>query len=200
MPADPSPLQSATSRLNALHSTGPASAAGKAASACNAFRHGLRATTIQVGPEEAAALERLHASLARRWQPHDAAAEELVQTLAVLELKLARLDGLELRLTHRLDGGEPADAGLPSMATLQRYRASLQRERDAVERRLLEPPELRCTNEAEPERPAAAAPAATPPAGPPAKAHRHLNRHERRRLAAEARRTAMPLANPAAPS
>ena len=67
MPLAPTPAQSETSRLNAVHSTGPVSEAGKAASSRNAVRHGLRGAVVEATPEEQNFLAEAVASLERRW-------------------------------------------------------------------------------------------------------------------------------------
>jgi hypothetical protein len=147
MPAEPSAAQSEASRRNALRSTGPATVEGKAASSRNAVRHGLRGAIIEVLPEEQGWLAELLASLAGRWQPADAVEQGLVQSLALLELKLVRLDTVELQA---LAAGPDADGPrLPSLSTLVRYRSRLLKERWEAEHRLRTAIAQRCTNEAE---------------------------------------------------
>ncbi len=81
MPLAPTPAQSEASRLNALHSTGLVTEAGKAAASRNAVRHGLRGVVIEVTPEERDFLTGTTASLERRWKPVDAVEHNLVQAL-----------------------------------------------------------------------------------------------------------------------
>ena len=197
MPLSPTPAQSAASRLNARHSTGPVTAAGKVASARNAVRHGLRGTTIEVTPGEQDFLVDTAASLERRWQPVDAVEHNLVQALALMELKLVRLDTVEMQVLAAAIA-EPDGKRLPSLATLTRYRNRILKERREAEYRLRTAVAQRGTNEAE-----AAALAkgrdhvegrdtsaflfdalAQTRAGQP------LNREQRRRLAAVQRRAA----------
>jgi hypothetical protein len=72
MPAARTPAQIDAARRNGARSRGPASAAGKAASARNALRHGLCARTIKVLPtEDADAYARLRAALVERCAPGD---------------------------------------------------------------------------------------------------------------------------------
>ncbi len=148
MPLDPTPAQFEASRLNARHSTGPVTEAGKAASCRNAVRHGLRGTAIEVSPEERDFLVEATASLERRWKPADATEHNLVQRLALMELKLVRLDTIEMQvLAASIE--EPDGRRLPSLATLTRYRNRILKERWEAEHRLRTAIAQRCTNEAE---------------------------------------------------
>ncbi|HMR34589.1 MAG TPA: hypothetical protein PKA09_26780, partial [Geminicoccus sp.] len=146
MPLAPTPAQSEASRRNALRSTGPVTEAGKAAASRNAVRHGLRGATIDVTPDEHDLLSRTTASLERRWKPVDATEHNLVQSLALMELKLVRLDTIEMQvLAAAIE--EPDGKRLPSLNTLLRYRNL--KERWEAEYRLRTAIAQRCTNEAE---------------------------------------------------
>jgi hypothetical protein len=148
MPVDPTSAQSAASRHNASLSTGPVTAEAKAAAGRNAARHGLRGTVIEVRPEERSLLADTLASLASRWQPVDAIERGLLQTLALMELKLVRLDTIEMQvLAASIE--EPDGKRLPSLNTLVRYRSRLLKERWEAEYRLRTAISQRCTNEAE---------------------------------------------------
>jgi hypothetical protein len=162
------------------------------------IRHGRRAGGCIVQPDEADWFRSLLASLIARLKPADEVEASLVESLAVLELKLVRLDVLELRA---LAGDDGEQAGrLPSLGMLVRYRARLLKERWEIDHRLRLLAASRCTNEAEAKAvPGSAVEAwaarrlaldaererqATAGAAAP------LNRHERRRLAAGMRQVA----------
>ena len=200
MPLAPTPAQSEASRLNAVRSTGPLTEAGKAASSRNAVRHGLRGATIEVTPEEQHFLAEAVASMERRWQPGDAVEQGIVESLALMELKLVRLDTIEMQVLAAAI--EEADGKrLPSLSTLVRYRNRILKERWEAEHRLRLAIAQRGTNEAEARSQAVAGgreafvaseavsllnEARTAPERSPLP----LNREQRRRLAAVRRKAA----------
>ncbi len=137
MPLSPSALQSETSRRNGALARGPVSEAGKAASAQNALRHGLRGGGIAVRAEECHWYAGLLATHLDLYAPTNAAEESLVEQLCLVELKLHRLDLLELAALDGAAEGEPeTSARLPSLATLARYRSRIVKERWELEHRL----------------------------------------------------------------
>ena len=72
MPTTPSPAQSEASRLNGAHSTGPATADGKARSALNGVRHGLCGRTFFLLPDEDPAEFQEHEAMwLAVWSPRD---------------------------------------------------------------------------------------------------------------------------------
>ena len=71
-------------RLNAQKSTGPRTAAGKAASSKNALRHGLTAQQVVLEDEDAAMFDALRDRFLREFQPAGAMEEFLVERLAGL--------------------------------------------------------------------------------------------------------------------
>ena len=200
MPADPTAAQSEASRRNALLSTGPVTDAGKAATSRNAVRHGLCGGSIEVFPEERSFLADMTASLEARWRPADVVEQDLVQTIALISLKLVRLDAIEMQvLAASIE--EPDGKRLPSLNTLLRYRARLTKERWEAEHRLRTAIAQRCTNEAEARKQAVAEgrrgfvvseamslleESRTDPEASPLP----LNREQRRRLAAVLRKAA----------
>lgn len=196
MPTAPSSLQSEASRTNGARSQGPTTPAGKARSSRNAIRHGLRGGAFELLPHERPHAAALRLELMVRWLPIGAVELDAVEALLTLHLRKARLDALELKVLAA--ALEREAAGLPSLATLTRYRRSLERQREEAEAsltaaataRLSLPPRVAAltptTDTDEPEvgtpgptldRPAPAAAAAEPQAAP-------LNRAERRRLQA----------------
>ena len=131
-------LQIETSRRNGARSRGPKTAAGKARSARNATRHGLTArTVVLVREEERAAHAALRADLSARLRPQGALEEHWARHLLDALWRLSRLDLLEARTLETLIEGE-AGGGLPSLATLCRYRARIARDIREAEERLRE--------------------------------------------------------------
>ena len=91
--------QIAANRRNARRSTGPKSAAGKAASSANALRHGLAAARAVVLPDEDAdAYERLRQGVLADLDPAGALQEALAQRIVVLLWRLDRAARLEAEL------------------------------------------------------------------------------------------------------
>jgi hypothetical protein len=128
MPASPTQAQSDTSRLNGALSSGPASPEGKARSAANGMRHGLRAGPFQLLPgEDPAALQALFQDLLARYRPVDEAERHWVEELAFAYWRQRRADNREAVI---LDG-DSDEALLPkllSLGTLLRYRARIERD------------------------------------------------------------------------
>ena len=138
MPANPSAAQSAAARVNGARSNGPRSSEGKSRSSANATRHGLRASRLQLTEDERLFVDELRQSLAARVMPADAAERDALEALLICEVKLARLDELEMRALDLTlgDEAEARPAGLPSLSTLDRYRGRIMRERRELEKRL----------------------------------------------------------------
>jgi hypothetical protein len=177
--------------------------AGKARSALNGMRHGLFAAELQPADEAGrTSLAELRQAYERRFRPMDAAEQHWCEELARVAWRQQRLFALECAVLDRFDaaarGEDLADLPpLPSLDTITRYRARLDRDyRNALrELELLlasRPRPLPPSGKDEPERtlpgtpdPPAATPAPAfptaalpPPPAPP------LNRHLRRALAA----------------
>jgi hypothetical protein len=77
-------------RRNAALSTGPRTAAGKAAVRFNVLRHGLRARAILLPGEQEEDLRQLCADLQSDWNPQNRTEQLLVEQMAVAPWKLAR--------------------------------------------------------------------------------------------------------------
>ena len=130
MPLAPSAAQSATSRANGTLSRGPATPEGKARSAQNATRHGLRGTSRVLSPEDAVALAALREGLSARLAPADAVEEHWVGEMAFALWQQQKLQALTaLVLSAAVCGtSEPETTRLPFLATLARYRARIERD------------------------------------------------------------------------
>jgi hypothetical protein len=79
-------------RRNAALSTGPRSAAGKAAVRFNALRHGLRARAALLPGENDGDWQQLCADLESDWNPQNRTEQLLVEQMALAQWKLARLE------------------------------------------------------------------------------------------------------------
>ena len=91
--------QIAANRRNARRSTGPKTAAGKAASSANALRHGLAAARAVVLPDEdGEAYARLRQGVIADLDPAGALQEALAQRIVVLLWRLDRAARLEAEL------------------------------------------------------------------------------------------------------
>ncbi len=142
MPATPRPAAPAARRA------GPRTAEGKARSALNATRHGLRARHFALLPHEDPAEFAALARAARRaYRPADAVERELVEAIVAALWRELRADRLEAEILADI---APADAGRScgsdlaepahraSLAVLLRYRAqaalAVRRAQDALSR------------------------------------------------------------------
>lgn len=85
--------------------------------------------------EEARAFAELRAALEARFEPSDAAERLIVEAMAAAFWRQRRLDVLEERVLAALASGQPLQ-GMPSLATLARCRARLERDLQAAEARL----------------------------------------------------------------
>jgi hypothetical protein len=124
-------------RRNAKHSTGPQTAAGKNNVRFNALVHGLRAESALIPGEDQFKFDDHLELLSAAWHPQDEMEKSLVEQIAVIQWKLARLDRAEVRLyEENLTGPEFAmsihrhyltqirlqKAISSTIADLQRYR------------------------------------------------------------------------------
>jgi hypothetical protein len=93
-------------RQNSLHSTGPATAEGKAASSQNALRHGLTSKQIVLPGEDAAHYDELRQDLLAAYIPSNAAEALLVEELAAASWRLLRARRQETLILQKLAGDE----------------------------------------------------------------------------------------------
>ena len=93
--------QTDANRRNAEKSTGPSSAAGKAASRMNALKSGIYAESEIIRGEDPAALAELTAQYIRDHQPQTAAEQALVDVLVSSEWQLRRYRRVEVQLWER---------------------------------------------------------------------------------------------------
>jgi hypothetical protein len=121
------------SRKNGAKSRGPRSEEGKARSAQNALKHGMRAQKYVVLPEEDhAEFADLEAALVAELAPVGALQAVLARRIAVAAWRLARADRIEVELfeERHIAGGGPGLAlirdgnGTRSFETLLRYRGA----------------------------------------------------------------------------
>src|SRR5262245_40684197 len=121
------------SRQNGARSRGPRTPEGKASSAQNALRHGMRAAKHLVLPDEdAAEFEVLEAALVEELAPVGALQTVLARRVAVAAWRLARADRIEIELFEErrsADGGLGLALirdgnGTRSFETLLRYRGA----------------------------------------------------------------------------
>ena len=131
MPVSPTPAQSEASRQNGARSSGPVTPEGKARSALNGTRHGLRGATFTLLPGEDSAEWAAHLDgYLARFRPADAAELACVERLAACDWREARLLRLEAEMLFagRGDTSEP-DPRLGWSRTLPRYAAAIRRDR-----------------------------------------------------------------------
>ena len=125
------PTRADTARANGARSRGPATPEGKARSALNGTRHGLRGSTFTLLPgEDAAAWAAVLTGYLARFRPADAAELRRVERLAACDWREARLLRLETEtlFAGRGDTSEP-DPRLGWSRTLPRYAAAIRRDR-----------------------------------------------------------------------
>lgn len=85
----------ATNKLNAVLSTGPKTAAGKAISAQNALKHGLTAISPLLPTEDKAAYDQHVRGFEEDYQPKTATERQLTRDLADTSWRMNRLPALE---------------------------------------------------------------------------------------------------------
>ena len=92
-----SPAQMAANRRNALKSTGPTTAAGKATARLNAFQHGMAGAGLVIGPgEDVALIERRTRAFLHEYAVEGESGEILARRAAVLSVRMGRAMAHEL--------------------------------------------------------------------------------------------------------
>ena len=134
-------------RLNALKSTGPKTARGKAMMWRNAVTHGMTSTRVVLFDEVKADFEKFYAGLAQDFAPEGTAECALVERIAMLAWRLRRASRAEAALLNgeakvrrerrTVDGPHhlfPIDASIMfdrfvhNMSVLTHYEASIERQ------------------------------------------------------------------------
>ena len=131
------PVQILANRENSLHSTGPVSIAGKAASSRNSFRHGLTSKQIVLPGEDPEEWDALRESLFRLYAPANDIERTLVEEVAAGTWRLARARRHETAIINKLiaDKGENPDTAFAELflekpkeiERLMRYVTSIER-------------------------------------------------------------------------
>ena len=130
MPATRTPAQQAAARANGARSHGPTTEGGKARSARNGTRHGLRGGPFALLPgEDREAFAELHAAVTADWRPRDAYERRWVMELVTAMWRQDRLHGLEITaLTAAAAESPPSDASLKKLLTFARYGARIDKD------------------------------------------------------------------------
>ena len=119
MPRHPTPAQSAASRANALHSTGPATPEGKARAAQNARSFGLRSAQLALLPDEDhAAFGQLEASIHAHFVPATPLEASLCARMAAALWRTERAEALEQKFRVGLPAGVKAGHPLTNLHIL----------------------------------------------------------------------------------
>ena len=133
-----SEAQISANRRNAVQSTGPKTAAGKAVASRNAQRHGLTAQPVILFDEQARDFTQFHDGLRAALDPADVAEEELVERIVICAWRLQRAWRAETSIINnaaretREHDIEPSLGGSfcrvsAAMVMLSRYETALDR-------------------------------------------------------------------------
>ena len=115
-----SAAQVLANRSNSQLSTGPVSAAGKAASSKNSLRHGLTAKQIVIPGEDPAEYEAYRQGLIQSFNPINDIERALVDELAACDWRLMRARRLETAVFTKIIGDAPDPDLALAEAFLQR--------------------------------------------------------------------------------
>jgi hypothetical protein len=150
-------------RINAQHSTGPCTPAGKAAIRLNALKHGLRASCIVLPGEDPEEFHGFCTVLEIEWQPETFTEQLHLEEMALAQWKLARADRIEAQLlaTPEAMGRE----GMGYLMQISQYQARLKSSFIRAQHELERLQQKRATAAAEPEpvQRAVTTPSAPPP-------------------------------------
>ena len=107
------PSQIHANRLNALKSTGPRSAEGKAATRFNALKHGIDAGSLLVPGEDSAEFEELRAAYYEQFQPSGPVETALLDTIVRCDWNQRRYARIEAEVIRTLVAAmEPSDSSI----------------------------------------------------------------------------------------
>lgn len=130
MSATRTAAQQAASRANGARSHGPTTKVGKARSAQNGTKHGLRGGPFALLPDEDhEEFAALHAAVTSDWGPRDAYERRWVMELVASMWRQDRLRGLELAtLTAAAEETPPSEATVRKLGTFARYGARIDKD------------------------------------------------------------------------
>ena len=130
MPVVRIPAQQAAACANGTRSHGPTTKAGKARSAGNGTKHGLRGGPFALLPgEDRDAYTELHAAVTADWRPRDAYERRWVMELVAAMWRQDRLHGLEIAaLTAAAAESPPSEATVKKLLTFARYGARIDKD------------------------------------------------------------------------
>ena len=130
MPATRTRAQQAAARANGARSHGPTTEAGKARSARNGTRHGLRGGPFALLPgEDREEFVALHAAVTADWRPRDAYERRWVFELVTAMWRQDRLHALEIAALTAADAeSPPSEASLTKLLTFARYGARIDKD------------------------------------------------------------------------
>ena len=107
-------------RANARRSTGPKTAAGKAAVRRNALKHGLLSRTVSLSPDEVESFDSIRLKMAKSQPPETVEDRQTLEEIARIWCKLEKV--MELEIQSNVDRPQGAMAA-PRL--IHRYESSL---------------------------------------------------------------------------
>lgn len=136
-------LHAQTARANGAKSRGPVTAEGKARSAENARKHGLNARTFKLDSEEdQRAFAELEAELIETYIAVTPVQKRQATEMAIAMWRQRIVANMEMALISAIEQGEATanegGAGLPSMNSVLRYRARIERDLKSARESLLQ--------------------------------------------------------------